>query len=375
MTPIKDSTKTTIVDHAIDMRVNQQNFKTLTPENARVHLGQLATMLGLTYDVCVQKLPKDAGQNQDFLAYLQQLALTLDAIGFKHELEAINPNRDIQLACTIDPSDSGFPIFVRDFKFLASDQANAAAQLASMPDDRKLVDDALYLLFRGLFPKNVVTQKLMRQYYRTLLALTLPETLRIHPVKEAQERDGLHYCTQSVERLDEHHNLPRFYTFYLRIPEKTYPRPEWQDELRRALAGGFSTVTALELGYLAQQVEALEGIQLECVERFDIGPFYSAFTENGPAVSTLIEAANDNIMMFSKTMVVRTGEIERVGLRERWLGWTSGDEAVGQFSPPIASPQYILMSHRLIQKVHNLNINLKDHTKMFGITSKGEIYE
>ena len=66
-------------------------------------------------------------------------------------------------------------------------------------------------------------------------------------------------------------------------------------------------------------------------------------------------------------MVVRTGQEERAGVSEWLKGWLSGDEYVGKFSPAIESPQYILMPHRLIQKVYNLNLVLKEHTQMFGI--------
>ena len=122
---------------------------------------------------------------------------------------------------------------------------------------------------------------------------------------------------------------------------------------------------------MAQKIEAIYGVQLEYLERLDIGPFYSPYTDNGAAVKSLIETPEDCILMFSKSSVVRMGEEERIGLKEWFLGWRTGDEYEGQFSPVITSPQYILMPHRLIQKVHNLNITLKEHTKMFGVTSKG----
>jgi hypothetical protein len=73
--------------------------------------------------------------------------------------------------------------------------------------------------------------------------------------------------------------------------------------------------------------------------------------------------------------VVRTRQEERAGLSERLKGWRSGDTHVGEFSPAIISPLYVLMSHRLIQKVYNLDIRLKDHTRMFGVTSEGAIYD
>ena len=375
MPRIKDSAATTVADHSIDLHINQKNFKTLEPEEARSHLSMFARMLDLTAQVISKKLPKDGGQNPDLLNYLKKLRQTIEMIVIKHRLEDFKPNSDVRLSCTIDPSDSGFPVMVRDFKFLNTDQEKAEEELRKLPDDEKLVDDALYLLFRKHFPKDVIVQKFARNYYQTLNTLTLPQSLDIYPVNLIKEDERVNYCVQSFERLDDHSNIPRFYTLYLRIPVKTFPYPEWKNDLKQAIAGGLSTVTDLELGYLAQKIEAIEGVQLEYIERFDIGPFYSIYTENGQAVRTLIDSDQDSIMMFSKSSVIRAGEEERLGLRERFNGWRSGDTHTGAFSPVINSPQYILMPHRLIQKVHNLNITLKDHTKMYGVTSKGEIYE
>lgn len=376
MTSLKDSSQTTIVEHDIDLRVEHKNLKTLTPEDARAHLSMLADMLRAMSRVIGQKLPNDGGQNPSFMRYIKKLRHTLDAILLKHRLEASKPNSDIRLSCTIDPTDSGFPIFVRDFKFLVSDKEQTIRELQQLPKDEKLVDDALFMLFRGSFPRNVILQKLTRSYYETLDVLTMPEPLRIYPPVHLKEEQQMHYCTLSFERLDDHHNIPRFYTLYLKIPEKTYPySDEWEEELKQAVLSGLSTVANLELRYLARKVEDIEGVQLEYLERFDIGPFYSVYTENSPTVQALIDAPQDYIMMFNKSTVFRVDEEQRAGFREWFRAWRSGDEFIGNFSPVIASPQYILMPHRLIQKVHNLNISLKEQTKMFGITSTGEIYE
>ncbi|MCP4397257.1 MAG: hypothetical protein GY801_08170 [bacterium] len=375
MPSIKDSSTATLADHSISMEVNQSNFKTLQPDEAFAHLSMLAKMLTLSYQLVSKRLPKDGGTNPDLLNYLKKLQDTLEATVMKHHLDADKPNSDIRLSCTIDPSDSGFPVVVRDFKFLNSDKEQAEDKLQALPDDAKLVDDALYLLFRGHLPRDVILQKLTRNYYEMLQRLSMPQTLGIYPLTYLQEEENFHYCTQSFERLDDHSNIPRFYTLYLRIPSKSYNKPEWREELKQAITNGLSTVTDLELRYLAEKVEAIVGVQLEYLERFDVGPFYSLFTDNGKAVGALIDSEEDYIMMYSKSSVIRTGQAEREKLRERFVGWISGDEHAGQFSPVINSPQYILMPHRLIQKVHNLNISLKEHTKMYGVTSEGEMYE
>ncbi len=375
MPSIKDSSTATLADHSISMEVNQSNFKTLQPDEAFAHLSMLAKMLTLSYQLVSKRLPKDGGTNPDLLNYLKKLQDTLEATVMKHQLDADKPNSDIRLSCTIDPSDSGFPVVVRDFKFLNSDKEQAEDKLQALPDDAKLVDDALYLLFRGHLPRDVILQKLTRNYYEMLQRLSMPQTLGIYPLTYLQEEENFHYCTQSFERLDDHSNIPRFYTLYLRIPSRSYNKPEWREELKQAITSGLSTVTDLELRYLAEKVEAIVGVQLEYLERFDVGPFYSLFTDNGKAVGALIDSEQDYIMMYSKSSVIRTGQAEREKLRERFVGWISGDEHAGQFSPVINSPQYILMPHRLIQKVHNLNISLKEHTKMYGVTSEGEMYE
>jgi hypothetical protein len=322
-----------------------------------------------------KRLPRDGGSNAELHRFLKKVSDTLNAFVLKNRLEAMKTNSDIRLSCTIDPSDSGFPVFVRDFKFLTTDKQNTVQELEKLPDDAHLVDDALFLLFRGHFPKDVVFQKLARNYYTTLSGFDMPGSLSIAPVVHLKHEDRMHYCRKSFERLDDHHNLPRFYTAYLKIPEKTYRKSDWEPAIDQAIHEGFSTVTALELGYLAPKIEVIEGVQLEYLERFDIGPFYSIHTDNGEAVSSLIDSPDDCIMMFHKSTVVRTGQEERAGLKERLKGWRSGDTHLGEFSPPIDSPLYILMPHRLIQKVHNLDIKLKDHTRMFGVTPEGEIYD
>ena len=138
MPSIKDSNTTTRADHSISLELNQPNFKTLQPDEAFTHLSLLAKMLDLSYLLVSKRLPKDGGTNPDLLTYLKKLHETLEAIVMKHKLDADKPNSDIRLSCTIDPSDSGFPVVVRDFKFLNTDKEQADAELQALPDDAKI---------------------------------------------------------------------------------------------------------------------------------------------------------------------------------------------------------------------------------------------
>ena len=202
MPQIKDGQRTTIVYHHIDLCLYSENFKTLTPEDACAHLTLLTRMLQLAFQAIIKKLPKDGGNNPDFLQYLKKLTATLDVIVLKLKAESAKPNSDVQMSCTIDPTDSGFPIVVRDFEFLRGDKEKASAELERLPSDEKLVDDALYLLFRGLFPKDVILQKMIRNYYASLMQLDLRQPLLIHPYTHIKQDGPMNYCTVSFERLD-----------------------------------------------------------------------------------------------------------------------------------------------------------------------------
>jgi len=242
-----------------------------------------------------------------------------------------------------------------------------------LPKDEQLIDNALFLLFRGHFPKDVILQKLTRNYYEKLLKLSVPEILKIYDAKEfIAKEERICYYRQSFERFDDHSNIPRFYTLHLKIPLKSYDREEWKTEMRKAISDGLSSVINLELGYLAKKIEEIEGVQVEYIERFDVGPFYNRYTEKSGTLGSLIAADDDCMLLFRKYSVVRTGEKERTGAANWFKGMISGDKYIGYFSPPIASPQYALMPHRLIQKIYNLNVSI-ENTKMYGITSTGKI--
>lgn len=363
-----------MADHSIDLRVSDKNLLGLSAADAKIHLEMLGEMLFTMRRVLETKLTGEGGSNKEYLDYIYRLYLTVEAVFLKNRLESERHADDVRIKSAIDPTDSGFPVFVRDLKFLTTDIERAESVLAKMPEDKRLVDDALFLIFRGLFPKDVILQKLEKEYYSAIQKLTFPERLKIHPHSIVRVDKDAMYCMQSFERLDDHSNIPRFYTIYFRVPSKSFNSDEWKREMKTAIPEGLSTVTNLELGFLAKEVEEIEGVQVEYIERFDVGPFFNRFTENTGAVGALIESDDDYLMTFRKYSIVRSTETKREGFRNWWKGLMSGDDTIGEFSPAIASPLYCLMPHRLVQRAHARELPVTN-IKMFGITSSGDIYE
>ena len=387
MPAIRDSRRDTVADHAIDLRIGGKNLRSLSPDETREHLDMLIRMLEMLRTLLRERLRRDGGGNAELIDFIGRLGKTLWAVLLKHRMEALRRPDDIRLPCTLDTTDSGYPIVIRDFHFLAADQEHAEASLEAIPPDETLVDDALYFLFRGLYPRDPIAGKLARAYYETLQGITPPRRLRFLDEKTTGVEDDHHYVTLSVERLDDHHNLPRFYTLYMRVPERSYPKREWRSELVRAIENGLSTVVNLELGYLARGIEEVTGVKLECIERFDIGPFYNRFTTNpGPLAELLTGPSGGHsgpsgghtgpplqcVLAFQKQSVVRTGEKKRRGLGNWIRGFFSGDAHIGELSPPIASPRYLLMPHRLVQRAHDRNLDL-DNSRLYGFTATGRI--
>jgi len=119
------------------------------------------------------------------------------------------------------------------------------------------------------------------------------------------------------------------------------------------------------------------------LERFDIGPFYSQYTDNDEPIRSLIgeENTNNTLLKFRRYSVIRIDNIEKKGLKNWLIGMFSGDKMQGLFSNTMQSPQYLLMPHRMIQMVYNRKLNFRkgknppEEIKMYGVASDGDLIE
>lgn len=373
---IKDSAQPSVAPGPQMSFPSGRNVKQLSLEEAALHLPLLSYQLRLLSRLVYDKLPNDGGSNNELQRYINSLATCTDALYHKHQLQPALPNSDIALSCAIDPTDSGFPLFIRDLHLLSIDKEAAKAKLAQLPPQEKLVEDAIYLLFKLHLPEQQILQSREREYCEKLDAAILPRDLEIFPLMHAGEEDGVNYCRKSIARFEPNTNLPYFYTLSFTVPRQSYARNGWHDQLDAAIKEGLSTIIDAELPYLAKVVEAIEGVNLQIVERFTIGPFYSNITDNEGAIAALLdgERSCDSLLYFRKHAVQRIGQQERKGFKERWNAWWSGDKSHGVFSPEIMSPQYILLPHELSQQAHHKDLSFKGPVKMYGITNGGDIF-
>ncbi|KYK25533.1 hypothetical protein AYK26_05870 [Euryarchaeota archaeon SM23-78] len=365
--------KITIEKPEIDLAIERDNFERLDPACTKNHLGTLAHMLRLLSRVVYEEIPEHGGKNPQFQKYLIRLGDTLDTIVLKNKIESMKLGDELMWQCAIDPTDSGFPIIIRDFYFLKRDKQNAEQELAKLPSNKKLVQDAEFTLFRGVFPRDVIRQKLERNYYEKLLKLDLPESLKTYPENYVKKQNNMHYFKKSIERLDESNNLPRFYTLYFQVTNQSYSKTGWKIELEQKIRDGFSALSTYELRRLAEGIEDIEGIYLQMIERYDVGPFYNNLTHNEDIINTILEDKyeTDGILVFRKYSKHRVEEQKKKGFKAFWKGLITGDMYKGSFSPVLQSPKYMLMPHRLVQRVHNLGKNFEGEVKLLGITSAG----
>ncbi|MGA1869943.1 MAG: hypothetical protein ACMUJM_15525 [bacterium] len=365
--------KTYMPEQSMEMTVDTNNFKRLEDSAVKTHFESLSSMLHELSRFAHEKLDISDAGSDGLLGYMSRLAATLEAIVLKNKIESMRENSDIKISCSIDPTHSGFPLFIRDFQFLHSDKKIADCNLALIPPDNDLVNQALFSLFRGIFPKDIVIQKLAREYYQKLKGLEIPSRFKSYEEIKVNKKEGKILYKKSVERLDEHSNIPRFYNLYFKVPFDPYIEPQWKGELEEAIKRGTSTIAKLELPYLAEQIEEVDGVLLEMLERFDIGPFYNRYTANEGDIKYLIDHGSDNdaILCFQKHYVQRMGEKERKGLGNAIRGFISGDSRKGIFSPPVASPVYALMPHRFIQKVHSKDLRLGENIEMYSMIKGG----
>jgi hypothetical protein len=370
---IIDSSKISIERPKIDLTVTPNKVKSLDLETANLHYSTLAKMLGLTSRLVYEKLPKDGGGNNQFQQYLLRLGETLEVLVLKNMVDAGSPNLGVSLAPTINPVESGYPLFVRDIYFLKKDKERSGIVLDKLPGNKELVDGALFSLFRGFFPRDLIKNKIKRNYNEELHKLDLPAELKIYPEIRGTAEDGSYIYKKSVERFDDHQNIPRFYTVYIKIPSRSYGVDHIMFELQDALASGLSVTANFELNNLARKIESINGMQLQMIERFDVGPFYNRNTDNSKIVQALLDQGDDtdSVMTFQRQSVIRIEEKRKEGVVDWFKGLLSGDNSTGVFSPQLSSPVYAIMPHRLIQKLHSFQLSLGNYVRMYGVTNDG----
>jgi hypothetical protein len=356
----------------LDLTISN-DLKKLTDNDAYQHINNLKNMLGLMSRLMVEKMPEVGGQNEKLQQYIQRLQTGLDLILLRDKIEALGANADIKQECGIDPSESGYPVVMRDFYMLEQEKPSAQEQLAALPSKQDLVGRAEYVLCRGIWPKDNIVDYVKRDYFEKLIATDIPVLMRLLPLEVVKQTDdGKFKLKQYVEMLDKYNNLPHFYTFYLEVPEQSIKKPEWQQELFQIIPQTIEGIIGNELPTLARKVEDIEGVQVKIIERFDLGPFYTKFTENSPVISELIQGRDYSLLGYSRSFIQRIGETERTGMGEKWKATWSGDRLIGDFSPAVDSPLYMLMPFILIQEATNRKLNL-GNVQMYGIDNKGDI--
>lgn len=376
MKPIQDSSQMSIASPPPLTTVAGKNFKTLAQDETLVYLQQFMGMLRNVQVMFLQQFITGYASHLHLSQFTQTLIDIADALYSHCERDLFLKTSGLNFA--IDPTDSGWPLFIRDFHFLNNERekviANKEAEIIS---DQRLVDDAIFSLFRGVFPLDVIDTKMTKTINLKLKKLPNLEELHFLEADFVQEIKGLFYYRICVQRLEENYNIPRFYTIHIKVFNSLQDMPELMPAFKRAFKAGISTPVSLELKHIAEQIEAIDGICVEMIQRVDIGPYYSRFSMNESTIKELLEQGEpeDGIFSFKLFTIQRMKEFKVSGMVNSFKAYLSGDWFRGEFSKTLVSPTYYILPHRLIQKVHHLDLKLDTHAKMFGVNPKGELVE
>jgi hypothetical protein len=381
---LRETNRSTVAqDDKVDLQIHLDRYKEMEGAELQQYCSGLSSKINVLSKLVNGRLSSVATQGDEFDNFLKRIKGTLDAIMLKDRITSMKKEDVAKVKCDISTVDSGFPVYFTNINFLMQDRENGEAVYAKLPTDEKIVDDLLYYSSRGLDTNNVIYVKLTRNYYTLLRDSSLVDRVRIFPEELIEKKktknssqEDFKFFRKFVERFDDSMNIPRFYAIYFRVPSGISDSPKWREELNAVIPQGFSTMPSMELPCVAPIIEDINGVILEKIERYDVGPYYSKHTQNKDGIKKLIDAhQNEGILMFQKLAIQRMGEQEKKGFMTSIKCAISGDKFRGVFSPVIATPQYLLMSHQLIQKVYSQNLFLGDNIKMYGINQGGDLVD
>lgn len=374
MKRIHDSSQVRFAGRAPMSDIQGNNFKTLDVNDALLHLKELKHMLSHMWMLFEQDVIHTYYNHHELREFAGTLLTVINVLQKRIERTRFLDKESIELS--IDPTESGLPVFVRDFLFLNKERLKAKECIDGFSKDKQLVDDALFSLFRGVFPADIVEAKMTKSIYRQLLELPELKELRFHkPVSLGTEGSQLFQIT--IERLEETYNIPRLYTVHFSVPTISTFDETLADQLNDAFIECTKLPLDKELAYMADHIESISGISVHRIQRIDIGPFYNRFTENPQPVADLLSKGEegDSILLFRMHSLHRVSETQVSGIGNWFKALASGDWRLGSFSRTLISPTYLILPHRLIQKAHYHDIQIDEHVKMFGLSARGGLFE
>ncbi len=350
------------------------NFKELSSVDSKIHLHSLDGMLHHLSRFMYDNIKDPELRNNAVIqSYLLRVGEALDAVLLRNEVQGVGANADLQQKIVIDPTDSGFPLVTRDMFLLHADQRQAATVLKNTIPNSELVDAAINSSFQKVYPNRQIQQMLEKNYYSKLADMKLPQSLEIYDATFIKEIPTGTLYRKSMNKLDDSYNVPRFYTIYFEVPKlSVFNGDKLSQELQEGITEGLSTVISHELQYLANRLEQIDGVQMQLIQRFDIGPFYNKFTENTEAINKLLENADpsEGIISLTKNYVLRESQVPITGIKNSWKAMFSGDDQRGIFSD-ILSKRYMIMPNRLVQKATKQSIKL-GNVELIGVTKEGD---
>ncbi len=361
----------------MDTSMRLDRIKTLPDEDAIKHLTQLSEMIKYLARTVYNKKP-ELEDKPELEKFMLTLSGSLEAIVLKHKINtSLTVNKELMIRCQINAEESGYPTFIKDFRFLDKDKKEAKTELSQIPSDERLVEDALFSMARGVYPTDLVLAKMKKNYYTALSQLDFQNGLKIDPFIFIKDTQDSKLCMKYVCRFDERNDMPRFYMIYFAVPSKSFQKNQWKLDIDATIADSFRILSAFELPNLAKKIDEIEGVELRRLDRYDIGPFYNSYTKNAANIQEIFNFANptDSILLMNQYTVQRIGESERKGIREKFRAMLSGEENDGIFSPVIAGPTFAILPHRLIQKIQNRGLQIGDNVNMYGITNTGGIID
>ncbi len=227
--------------------------------------------------------------------FVQRLRATMMVMALKHGRQVLEVE---PVPLTIDPTESGMPTF-KDFWTLREDCEHAQTQLATIPDQDALLDQATEAIFRGERPVKQQILWLQRAYLDRLAATAVVKDFEMLAPVPLDATHGDRAYTVSWTGIVRSLNL--FECSTLQFIE----RGGWH------VSGGLdmlrNLISAMEGGrHSLQEMLGLcndaAWIVPQTLERVTIGPYYHRWTENDAFTVQAFEAAHDEPWLLRATV-------------------------------------------------------------------------
>jgi hypothetical protein len=277
-------------------------------------------------------------------------------------------NDKIDFPLTIVPEQSGFPT-EKDFFLLEKNNEEAKEKLKILPEREEIIDRIRGAILRDSSYVNAQIMLKRHNFYSKVSETQIMSGYHLNEVKFVKRDKRRRLYTLEWTCIERDSKIPILYRLCAAQDEKREPLDKARNARLETMIYQTQMLSSNLASFAALIDNEIEEIHPKLLERYKMGPFYNALTENSKRMNEILQKEeNSSLLKFTIERVVSERVTEYGGWFDRVIGKKTEREIFG----PVDSEEKIICPFRIKQELSGKD-EYDRPCNIYGVTKEGGI--